>query len=136
MKNKRTFFVSRILPLVLIAVMALSVVSCETQNKGGTDGAVEKTFTFEAYDLDGTSIYSGEITSALATVGAALVEKGLIEGEVGAYGLYVESVCGVLADYNTDGSYWAFYLGEEYSMTGIDRTDIEDGGTYCLRRTK
>ncbi len=136
MKTRRNFLVSKVLPLVLVAVMALSVVSCGTQTPDDTSGAIEKTFTFEAYDLDGTQLYSGEITTNLAKVGDALSEKELITGTVGQYGLYVESVCGVIADYNTDGSYWAFYIGEDYAMTGLDLTEIEDGGTYSLRRMK
>lgn len=136
MKTRKNFFVSRILPLVLIAVMALSVVSCGTKTPQGTDGAAEKSFTFEAYDLDGTRLYHGEITTALATVGDALAESELIAGEEGQFGMYVKSVCGVTADYNTDGTYWAFYIGEEYAMTGIDLTSIEDGAIYSLRRTK
>lgn len=136
MKTTRNFFVSRVLPLVLIAVMALTVASCGTKTPSGTDGATEKTFVFEAYDLDGTSLYSGEIKTTLATVGDALLDKELVAGEVGQYGLYVESVCGVVADYNTDSTYWSFYIGEEYAMTGVDQTEIEDGATYTLRRTK
>ena len=134
MKNPRSFFVSRVLPLVLIAVMALTVASCGTQ-KPSDDGS-EKTFTFEAYDLDGTKLYGGEITTTCATVGEALLEKELVTGEDGPYGLYVKSVCGVVADYNIDGTYWSFLIGGEYAMTGVDQTAPEDGETYTFTRTK
>ncbi len=134
MKTTRNFFVSRVLPLVLLAVVALSVVSCGTQKD--PEAGTEKTFIFEAYDLDGTQLYAGEITTTSATVGEALLEKGLVEGEDGPYGLYVQSVCGVLADYNIDASYWSFLIDGEYAMTGVDKTDIEDGMTYSLTRTK
>ena len=134
MKNTRNFFVSRVLPLVLIAVIALSVVSCGTQKN--PEGGVQKTFTFEAYDLDGTKLYGGEITSTAAMVGEALLEKELVTGEDGQYGLYVQSVCGVVADYNTDGTYWSFLIGGEYAMTGVDQTEIVDGETYTFTRTK
>ena len=134
MKNTRNFFVARVLPLVLIAVIALSVVSCGTQ-KPVADGT-EKTFTFEAFDLDGTQLYSGEITSSAATVGQALLDKELVTGEVGQYGLYVQSVCGVVADYNTDATYWSFLINGEYAMTGVDQTAPENGATYSLVRTK
>ena len=134
MKTTRNFFVSRVLPLVLIAVMALLAASCGTQ-KPSDDGS-EKTFIFEAYDLDGTKLYGGEITTTSATVGEALLEKELVTGEDGPYGLYVQSVCGVVADYNTDGTYWSFLIGGEYAMTGVDQTAIESGETYTLTRTK
>lgn len=136
MKTRTNFFVSRILPLVLIAVMALSVASCGTKHPDQTGDGSPKTFVFEAYDLDGTQLYSGEITTTCATVGDALLEKSLLSGRAGSPGMYIESVCGVTADYNIDRTYWAFYIGEDYAMTGADNTPITEGETYILRRSK
>ena len=71
-----------------------------------------------------------------ATVGEALLEHKLIDGEEGAYGLYVKVANGTVADYDVDRSYWAFYIGEDYAMTGVDATAIEEGVTYRLVYTK
>ena len=70
------------------------------------------------------------------TVGEALQEHGLIEGEDGAYGLYVKKVNGIVADYDVDQTFWAFYINGEYAMTGVDGTLIEEGVTYQLIRSK
>lgn len=70
------------------------------------------------------------------TVGEAMQEHGLLEGEVGDYGLYVKKVNGILADYDVDQTYWGFYINGEYAMTGVDSTNIEEGVTYCLARVK
>ena len=70
------------------------------------------------------------------TVGEALQEHNLLEGEAGQYGLYVNKVNGILADYDVDQYYWAFYVNGEYAMTGVDTTNIEEGVTYSLERTK
>ena len=70
------------------------------------------------------------------TVGEAMQEHGLLEGEESEYGLYVKKVNGILADYDVDQYYWGFYIGEEYAMTGVDSINIEEGVTYCLARTK
>ena len=70
------------------------------------------------------------------TVGAALLEHGLIAGEEGQFGLYVKVVNGMTADYDVDQSYWAVYVNGEYAMTGIDSTDIVEGNTYQLAYTK
>ncbi|MBE6536786.1 MAG: DUF4430 domain-containing protein [Ruminococcaceae bacterium] len=70
------------------------------------------------------------------TVGAALLEHNLIEGEDGAYGLYVKKVNGIVADYDVDQSYWAFYVGDEYAMSGVDSTEIQEGALYRLVYTK
>lgn len=71
-----------------------------------------------------------------ATVGEALQEHDLLEGEIGDYGLYVKKVNGILADYDVDQTYWGFFINGEYARTGVDSTNIEEGVTYCLARTK
>ncbi len=70
------------------------------------------------------------------TVGAALFEHKLIDGDQGEFGLYLKKVNGVTADYDVDKSYWAFYVNGEYAMTGVDMTEIEEGVTYKLEYTK
>ena len=70
------------------------------------------------------------------TVGEAMQEHGLLEGEESEYGLYVKKVNGILADYDVDQTYWAFYIEDEYALTGADSTNIEEGETYRLERTK
>ena len=70
------------------------------------------------------------------TVGEALVDCELISGDVGQYGLYVTEVNGIVADYNTDKSYWSFYINGDYSNTGVDTTDISEKVVYRLEYTK
>lgn len=65
-------------------------------------------------------------------LGQALLNEGLIQGEDGPYGLYVTTVDGETADYDTDGGYWALYQGGEYAMQGIDQTPIADGDAFSL----
>ena len=85
--------------------------------------ALEKTVTFTVHsDKD--------------TLGEALSEHGLIEGEQGAYGLYVKKVNGITADYDINQSYWGFNKNGEGMMTGVDGAHIEDGEHYELVYTK
>ena len=69
-------------------------------------------------------------------LGDALIAYGLISGEEGAYGLYIKTVNGILADYDVDQSYWAFYKDGEYAMAGIDLTEFLDGEHYELVYTR
>lgn len=133
-KNNVCLGLSRVLLFVLIAVMALSVVSCGGNTD--TEGDVtSKTFTFEVVTVDGkTTTFT--ITTDKETVGEALLDEGLIEGEAGAYGLYVKKVNGILADYDVDGTYWAFYINGAYGATGVDTTPVEDGATYAFKVEK
>ena len=43
---------------------------------------------------------------------------------------------GITADYDVDQSYWGFYKGGEYMMTGVDSTVIADGDAYELVYSK
>ena len=92
-------------------------------------------FDFKRTDKDGNT-KAFEIHTDEATVGDALLKLELIEGEVGEYGLYVKTVDGILADYDVDQTYWAFYINGEYAMTGVDATNVEAGATYEFKVEK
>ncbi len=92
-------------------------------------------FNFTVVDKAGDET-TFEIHTDKKTVGDALLEHKLIEGEEGDYGLYVKKVNGILADYDKDQTYWAFYIDGEYAMTGVDKTDIEEGKTYTFKVEK
>ena len=70
------------------------------------------------------------------TLGEALIEHSLVEGEDGDFGLYIKKVNGITADFNVDQSYWGFYKNGEMMMTGVDGTKIADGEHYELVYTK
>lgn len=147
---------SPMLCLVLIAATALMATACdnyilnllgygqettaETTTEGTIDGGTEapvvkKSFTFIVVDKDGKET-SFSISTDKSTVGDALLAEGLIEGENGAYGLYVKKVNGITADYDTDKTYWAFYINGEYAMSGVDATEIVEGATYSFKVEK
>ena len=90
-----------------------------------------KDFTVTVVHGDGATKNFSYKTDA-EYVGQVLLEEGLIAGEDGPYGLYIQSVDGEKAVYEEDGAYWAFYVGEAYANQGIDLTPIEDGAAYKL----
>jgi hypothetical protein len=69
-------------------------------------------------------------------VGTVLLEKGLIAGDEGQFGLYIKEVDGEKAVYEEDNAYWGFFIGDEYAITGVDMTPIEEGTVYKLVYTK
>ena len=113
--------------------MALTAVGCGS--KAPETKAAGTSFTFVVTDLEGKET-SFDITTQKATVGEALLDQGLIEGEDGEYGLYVTTVNGVSADWDKDQTYWAFYIDGEYAMTGVDATEVTAGATYSMVLTK
>ena len=139
MKQFKNKFFASVLCMVLIVAMALSMTACTTTTDPAVteqpEQAVEQSFTFEVVDKDGnTETFS--ITTDKSTVGEALLEEGLIAGENGQYGLYVTEVNGIVADYNVDGTYWAFYVDGAYASSSVDTTDIVDGSTYSFKVEK
>lgn len=97
------------------------------------EGATE--FTLEVIDGEGNATYFAVNTDA-KTVGEALVDCKLIEGEDSEYGLYVKTVNGITADYDVDQTYWAFYINGEYAMTGVDSTEVVEDCTYSFKVEK
>ena len=88
-------------------------------------------FTVTVVHADGTSKdFSYETTEKY--VGKVLQDAGLIQGNMGPYGMEIHTVDGEKAVYNEDKAYWAVYEGEEYALQGIDTTPVVDGGIYKL----
>ena len=138
---------SLFLCLVLIAATALMATACdnfnlkfwessqETTANEPDDSIAKQNFTFIVVDKDGKETIFN-LSTDKATVGDALLAEGLIEGEPGAYGLYVKKVNGIVADYDIDKTYWAFYINGEYAFTGVDSTPVEAGSTYSFKVEK
>ena len=54
------------------------------------------------------------------------------EAEDGPYGLTVSSVNGEAAVYETDASYWGFFVNGEYCNYGISEQPVEDGDAFQI----
>lgn len=145
MQNKNLkSFLSLTLCIVLIAAMALFTSGCannqtDTDNSQGvsvSDKAVYGTgktaFNFTVTDTNGTQS-DFIVNTDKTTVGEALLEVGLIDGEDSQYGLYVKTVNGITLDFEKDGKYWAFYVDGNYATAGVDSTEIVANSTYSFK---
>ena len=112
--------------------MLFAMTAC---GKKEAPAAASVSFKVIVTDLDGNES-SFEYTSSAASVGEVLVAEGLIEGHETEYGLYIDTVNGITADWDKDQTYWAFYINGEYATTGIDGTEIAADTTYGLTLTK
>lgn len=62
--------------------------------------------------------------------------EGLTYGGAEAeYGIMVDTVNGVRADYTLDGAYWSFYVNGEYCSNGIDTQSVADGDVFRIEYT-
>ena len=151
MKKKRnTKSLSLVLCLLLTVAMALSAIGCNSSSNSGAVTSNETTavssgsnvlgegktkFTFTVVDKDGNET-EFEIHTDKETVGQALQELNLIAGENSEYGVYVKTVNGITADYDTDKVYWAFYVNGTYATSGVDTTPVKEGDKYSFKVEK
>ena len=123
---------------ILLAVIALVVVAAVmvgvyfATRPEPVDG--QKTITVTVVHKDGTSKDFTYKTQE-EYLGPVLQSEGLVEGEMGEYGLFITAVDGETADYSVDQSWWMLCVGEESATTGADAVVIEDGGLYKLMYT-
>lgn len=102
---------------------------------GTVEGA--KSITIEVVDNNADSTVYDLHTDAEYLRQAMEETKGLeFSGTESEYGLMVETVNGVTADWNTDQSYWAFYVNGEYCNYGIDTQPVADGDAFQIVYSK
>ena len=124
--NNKKLILAAIALVAIIAVLA----GVYLATRSGPAAAGAKAITVTVVHSDGTEKVFNYNTDA-EKLGAYLEEQGLIESQGADAGMF-HTVDGEKADWNVNQSYWAFYLGEDYAMTGIYATDIADGSVYKL----
>jgi hypothetical protein len=152
-KTKFNRFILCLVCVTVIAAMAFCTFGCEN-NQEVSDPPVSDTsgvetskeeitevgvgstvFDFEVVDGEG-KITKFKVKTDKKTVGEALVDAKLIEGDESAFGLYVKKVNGIEADYDKTKTYWAFYIDGKMAPTGVDMTEIKDGSVYSFKVEK
>ena len=137
-KNMKKTVITK-LSLILAIVMMLALASCNEKDPWADAihtvdtelGVGAKTVTVDVHVNEHCVTFT--IHTDAESLGEALLENELIEGEDSQYGMYIKKVNGILADYDVDGSYWGFYrYDREYMMSGVDTTAISDGDHFQL----
>ncbi len=157
-KTRCTKFLSLFLLLVLTAAIAITAIGCDNGKTNDDESAATTTVATTLPDEaeapadnvrgEGNTQFVFKVVTASGetktftvktnknTVGEALLDAGLIAGDDGDFGLYVKTVDGETLDYNKDGMYWSFYVGDSYALKGVDSTEIESGVEYSFRAAK
>ena len=129
MKNKKTWIIV-IAFVALVALVGGLWLASRSGNEQAPGGATFTVVVVHADKSEKTFSYTTEETN----LGAFLEAEGLIDSQGSDPGMF-HSVDGERADWNENQSYWAFYIGGEYAMTGIYDTAICDSTTYKLEYT-
>ncbi len=134
---------TRILLALLAVLMLCTIAACADVDKTGdweTASYVRDTeFGKGAKTVTVKVVADGqELTFTLHTdkenLEDALLEHDLIDGDEGQFGLYIKKVNGIVADYDTDKTYWAITKNGE-DTSGAKATLIADGDQYELTKT-
>lgn len=147
----------------LCLLMLTSVVACNktnTPDTSTTDGSSTTIYSSAADGLWSKALYNEDkefgtgakvikfevkaedksVTFTIKTdkekLSDALLEHELIAGDEGQYGLYVKSVNGITADYDTDKAYWSLSKDGVALNTGVDSTIINTDEHYEFTYTK
>jgi len=134
------------LSIILILIIAMSVfVACgedevtpgeaeifwenATYKEDATVGTGEKTVTvtFEALG----KVVKLTVKTDAENLGAALYENGLLNDPS-----FFNIANGMVADWDKDRAYWAFYIGNDMAPYGVDSELIENGKSYRIVYTK
>ncbi len=125
------------LPIIIAAVALVAVIGIfglvYFLNKPKAEQGT-KAYTVAVVDKDGNSKeYTGKTDAEfLRGLMDELVAGGdfSYQGDDGDYGLYINTINGVTADYNADGAYWSIYVNDEYGQYGADSQPVSDGDSF------
>ena len=121
----------------VVALVVLVVAGVGIYSKFGPQASEgTKAYTLTVVDDNGEeTVYEGKTDAEyLSGLMDELVEEGdfSYEGTSDDYGLYINTVNGLTADYNTDGAYWSIYVNDEYGQYGADSQPVADGDSFKL----
>ncbi|MCI9072004.1 MAG: DUF4430 domain-containing protein [Lachnospiraceae bacterium] len=120
---------------VLAALVAVFAILFILFRPGTTQGA--KSITIEVVDNHGDSTMYDLQTDAEYLRQAMEEAQGLeFSGSESEYGMMVDTVNGVTADWNVDQSYWGFFVNGEYCNYGIETQPVTDGDAFQIIYSK
>jgi len=127
-KNPKTLIIACGILAVLIIAFALIYFFALPKP---TEGA--KALKIEVVDdKSETSVYEVHTDAEFLRQAMEETEGLTFSGTESEYGLMVDTVNGLKADYSANAAYWAFYVDGEYCSFGIDSQPVKDGETYSI----
>ncbi len=128
MKNKKNITLLLCLVLALLCMFGVYKVFGPKISKGSKAVVIEvlnKESDLKTYKIKTDAEYLVDVMNELQDS-----QDFSYEGSESDYGLYITSINGQEAVYETDGSYWSIYVNNEYGMYGADQQPVNDGDTY------
>lgn len=118
--------------ILLAAALALVYVNFREQPVSGS-----KAVTIEVVNSASESTVYSVKTDAQYLIGAMEEAEDLtFSGTEGPYGMMIDTVNGVTAEYDVDGAYWSFTVNGEYCNYGVEQQPVEDGDAFAITYTR
>lgn len=133
-KHKKSILLVCLL-LAAAAVLALvfHFASAKNVQKGSKECSLTVTDdsgTSKTYECSTDAEYLRQLMDELS---ADQTQGFSYEGSEGQYGLFINTVNGLTADYDKDHAYWAIYVDGEYAQNGADTQPVNDGDKFELK---
>lgn len=129
--DRKKIIIGAVILVVLLAAFAVIYVVFGPKAAQGS-----KEYILKVVDDNGeTTEYTGHTDAEYLRGALEELEKAddlTIEGEESDYGLFINTINGVTADYSKDKAYWALYVNGEYGNYGVDSQPLTDGDIYSL----
>ena len=129
--DRKKIIIGAVILIVLLAAFAVIYAVFGPKAAQGS-----KEYILKVVDDNGeTTEYTGHTDAEYLRGALEELEKAddlTIEGEESDYGLFIDTVNGVTADYSRDKAYWALYVNGEYGNYGVDSQPVTDGDIYSL----
>lgn len=131
-ENKRNVAIAAIIAVLVVmgVIYALFARKTESGSKNVTLAVVDDQGGRTEYSCKTDAEYLQELMTELEADGLTF------DGEDSSYGLMIDTVNGVRADYEADGAYWYFYVNGEACMNGISTEPVHDGDAFEIVYTK
>ena len=125
--NKKIAIAITVLAAIVVIFAVIYAIAKPKSNQGSKAVTIEVTDNegkITTYETKTDAEYLGEVF--------AEIDDLTVEGTEGDYGLYIDTVNGLTADYAEDGAYWSIYVNGEYGSYSADQQPVADGDVYGL----
>ena len=127
-KGKLILGISALAVLVGLFIVLWAVFGPKT-----TEGSKAVSLTVVTEDGSETAYDTNTDALVLQELMDELKEDGFsYSGAESEYGLMVDTINGIRADYTLDGAYWSFYVNDEYCNYGISEQPVNDGDDFAI----
>ena len=118
---------------ILAVLIGLFVILFALFGPKTTEGSKNVTLSVVSESGDSTTYETKTDALVLQELMDELKEEGFTYGGAESeYGLMVDTINGVRADYTLDGAYWSFYVNDSYCNYGISEQPVNDGDAFSI----